>query len=517
MKVALYARVSSDKQDIDLSISAQLKALREYALRNGYQVIKEFVNEAQSGRSSLRPFFREMIALARRPSKPFDAVLVWKYSRFSRNREDSILYKAMLKKAGVQITSINEPFYNSPTGRLMEAIIESLDEFYSDNLGEEVTRGMRESASRGFYLSANPPYGYRKVKVRDGNKERSKLEIEPVEAGVVKGMFETIVGGQGLTDIVRELNTRAIPSPRGKGWGKTGAYEILTNEICTGTFVWGRNSKRGLPPIRTENACTAIVDRDTFARVQELMKERMPARIHPRRVSSPFLLSGLAHCGHCGKALTGRYAKGGKFAYYVCGTLDKKGAGACTAKYLNAKRFEAAVTQQLVTQVLTPENLTELMELANRELDSLAQSKISELDVIARAIDDTNHRLERLYDAVETGKLDLGDLALRIKELRHRQEQLHTRKNEIENELADRRVELIDLETMTGYAAEMQEIIREGSLAHRKAFIRGFVKDIRVTGGKAILSYSPPGLPDKVELDLKGVLPTVQYGGRYWA
>ncbi|MCK4794150.1 MAG: recombinase family protein, partial [Desulfobacteraceae bacterium] len=167
MNVVSYARVSSDKQDVDLSISAQLKALREHALINGYQVIKEFVDEAESGRSSLRPFFREMIALARRPNKPFDAILVWKYSRFARSREDSILYKAMLKKAGVQVISINEPFDNSPTGRLMEAIIESLDEFYSDNLGEEVTRGMRESASRGFYLSVNPPYGYRKVKVRD--------------------------------------------------------------------------------------------------------------------------------------------------------------------------------------------------------------------------------------------------------------------------------------------------------------------------------------------------------------
>ena len=157
-----------------------------------------------------------------------------------------------------------------------------------------------------------------------------------------------------------------------------------------------------------------------------------------------------------------------------------------------------------------------MTELANRELDSLAQSRISEINVIARAVDDTNHRLEHLYDAIETGKLDLGDLALRIKELRHRQEQLHARKNEIENELADRRVELIDLETMTGYAAEMKEIIREGSLAHRKAFIRGFVKDIRVTGEKAVLSYSPPGLPDKVELNLEGVPRIVQHGGRYW-
>ncbi len=88
--------------------------------------------------------------------------------------------------------------------------------------------------------------------------------------------------------------------------------------------------------------------------------------------------------------------------------------------------------------------------------------------------------------------------------------------NEIENELADRRVELIDLETMTGYAAEMQDIICEGSLAHRKAFIRGFVKDIRVTGEKAVLSYLPPDLSDKVELNIEGVPCIVQDGGRYW-
>ena len=137
MKVALYARVSSAKQDVDLSISAQLKALREYILRNGYQVVKDFVDEAESGRSSVYPDFREMIALARRPNKPFDAILVWKYLRFARSREDSILYKAMLKKTGVQVISTSEPFDNSPTGRLMEAIIESRDEFYSDNLDEE--------------------------------------------------------------------------------------------------------------------------------------------------------------------------------------------------------------------------------------------------------------------------------------------------------------------------------------------------------------------------------------------
>ena len=157
MKAAIYARVSSERQDVDLSISAQLKALREYAERNGHYVVTEFVDEAESGKTTDRPAFRDMISQARRATKPFELILVWKYSRFARNREDSIVFKTMLRKAGVQVISITEPFEDTPTGRLLEAMIESLDEFYSANLGEEVTRGMRESASRGFYILATHP------------------------------------------------------------------------------------------------------------------------------------------------------------------------------------------------------------------------------------------------------------------------------------------------------------------------------------------------------------------------
>lgn len=514
MNVCLYARVSSEKQDIDLSIVSQLKALREHAHKNGWSVVKEFVDEAETGRTASRPAFRDMVSLARRPRKPFDAILVWKYSRFARSREDSILYKAMLKKAGVQVISINEPFDNSPTGRLMEGIIESLDEFYSDNLGEEVTRGMRESASRGFYLSASPPYGYHKVRIQDGNKERTKLEPVSVEAHVVKSMFDAIMNGQGLIDIVRGLNNRGIPGPRGKGWGKTSAYQILTNEIYTGTIVWGKNSKRSLDPVRTENACPAIVDRETFLKAQSFMKERMPARIHPRRVASPFLLSGLAYCGYCGKALVARYAKSGKFSYYVCGTLDKKGAGSCQSKYLKTEKFEAAVIEQIKLRVLTTENLMELVNIANQELDSSMQSNQAELDSLSRAADDTNQRLGRLYDAIETGKIGLEDLSDRIRELRGQQDLLQARRMEIEALMSDRQVESIDLATMTGYITELQEILGQGTLTERRAFIRSFVQEVRVTGNEAVMTYSSPISSDNVTVDGDPVPRIVQRGGR---
>ncbi|MCZ6615137.1 MAG: recombinase family protein, partial [Chloroflexi bacterium] len=77
----------------------------------------------------------------------------------ARNREDAIVYKSLLRKQGIQVISITEPVEDTPTGRMMEGIIEVLDEFYSANLGQEVTRGMREAASRGFCVGSSTPYG----------------------------------------------------------------------------------------------------------------------------------------------------------------------------------------------------------------------------------------------------------------------------------------------------------------------------------------------------------------------
>jgi site-specific DNA recombinase len=116
-------------------------------------------------------------------------------ARFARSREDSIVYKTKLKKIGVQVISITEHFDDSSTGKLMEAIIERFDEYYSNNLGDDVTREMRESASRGFYLSARTPYGYRKVKVPDGKRERTRLELNNSQATVVRSIFNSVLRG----------------------------------------------------------------------------------------------------------------------------------------------------------------------------------------------------------------------------------------------------------------------------------------------------------------------------------
>ena len=254
--VAIYARVSSDRQDVDLSISAQLKALREYAARNGYAVIKEFVDEAESGRSAARPAFREMISMARMKNPPFQLILVWKLSRFARNREDSIIYKSLLRKQGIQIVSINEPIEDTPTGRLMEGIIEVIDEFYSSNLAQDVIRGLRENASRGFFNGSHAPFGYLRKKVKDGDKARSTLDIDPDQAPIAQRIFIECGEGKELKEITKSLNKDGIPAPNGGKWGKQRIQKMLSNEAYTGYLVWGKNhnSKSGLPPVRKEGA-----------------------------------------------------------------------------------------------------------------------------------------------------------------------------------------------------------------------------------------------------------------------
>ena len=303
--VALYARVSSDRQDVDLSVAAQLRALRDYAESNGYIVAREYVDEAESGRIADRPQFRRMLDEAARPEAPFREILVWKFSRFTRKREHAVAFKSMLRRKGIRVVSITEHADDTPTGKLMEAIIESVDEFYSESLAQEVTRGMREAASRGFWVSSYAPYGYNRVIVQDGAKKRPTLEPDPDASRIVKRIFDLAEAGNGMLVITNTLNDEGIASPRGKLWGKTSVHGMLINEAYTGTLVWGANSKDKAEPVRVEKAFPAIITKGEFRRAKKLLGSRAPKRSHPRRVGSTYLLSGLVKCKACNRALSG--------------------------------------------------------------------------------------------------------------------------------------------------------------------------------------------------------------------
>ena len=330
----------------------------------------------------------------------------------------------MLRRKGIRVVSITEHADDSPTGKLMEAIIESVDEFYSENLAQEVVRGMREAASRGFWVASRVPYGYRKLMVQDGAKKRPTLEPDAATSAVVERIFGMAEAGRGILDITRTLNDEGIANPTGRLWSKNGVHIILRNESYTGTLVWGADARDKADPVRVEKAFPAIISKTRFRWVNRKLRSRAPKRSHPRRVGSSYLLSGLIKCKACNRALSGQDAKSGKFSYYVCQSVMKRGSGACNAPRLNARRFEELVVGKIRENVLTESNIRKLVKLVDEEMDGVAKEQRQRLETIDSELVEVKRRLDRLYNLVETTDLDIEDFKPRIRDHRERQERL---------------------------------------------------------------------------------------------
>ena len=264
-----YVRVSTDKQE-ELSPDSQAKLLKDYAQKNGIIVSNIFYELGISGRKAeKRPEFQKMIAQAKSSDHPVDAILVWKFSRFARNQEESIVYKSLLKKKhNVDVISVSEPLVDGPFGSLIERIIEWMDEYYSIRLSGEVTRGMMEKAQRGGY-QARPPLGYRIV-------EHGKPPvIVPEEAEVVKIIFRKYVNDHcGIFDIARYLNLHGFKTSRGRSFERRSVEYILQNPTYCGMIRWNRkeNETNAIKPkdewIIADGQQPAIISKELFDKAQ---------------------------------------------------------------------------------------------------------------------------------------------------------------------------------------------------------------------------------------------------------
>lgn len=243
---ALYIRVSTADQT-ELSPDAQQRLLLDYAKKNGIVIAKEFIfEESVSGRhADRRPKFQEMIALAKQDSHPIDVILVWKYSRFARNQEESIVYKSLLKKNNIDVISISEPLIDGPFGTLIERIIEWMDEYYSIRLSGEVLRGMKEKALQHGYQTT-PCLGYR---TRRGNRmERRSIERvlrNPFYAGTViwngisfDGTHETRLDPARYQERIKRMDARRrSPKSRNPSTCRHWLSGLLKCPICGATMT----------------------------------------------------------------------------------------------------------------------------------------------------------------------------------------------------------------------------------------------------------------------------------------
>ena len=277
---------------------------------------------------------------------------------------------------------------------------------------------------------------------------------------IVKEIFESSRRGNGLKEICKELNNRGITN-RCRRWQKNVVHYLLTNEAYSGTAVRGLKSKdeKAQEPVRVENAWPALVSRETFDLVQQGIHERAPAKQRPGRVGSQYLLSGLLRCGVCGKPYSGQGAKSGQFAYYVCGSLSREGAGACTARYLNAAKVEDLIIEKVRERILTEETITELVTLVAEEIDNLAGEVNGRLTAIDSELADVEGRLENLYQGLETKQLPIEVLSPRILSLKARQDQLTAAREEAKGQLEQRRAELPTTKEIKEYVADFRSFL----------------------------------------------------------
>ena len=519
-KAAIYARVSSTAQDTELSLGAQRHALREYAQQHGYLVVREFVDEAESGRSADRPAFKEMISLAKLKSPSFRVILVWKLNRFARSRMDSITYKALLRSKGIDLLSINEPVDDSPTGRLLEGVIESIDEFYSANLGQDIRRGMRENASRGYFNGSRPPIGFRKIAVEDGGRVRHRLEPEPdgsPVAGLIRRMFGMAAGGNGCKSIAKTLNDEGTRTSTGQLWGATTVHKVLTNEAYKGTLVWGGRAGHpaagsGVPAVRVEQAWSAIVEPETFELVQRQMAGRSPRIVHPRTVASRYLLTGICFCS-CGRAMTGQSAKSGRHLYYGCSRAYKQGKAGCGSRRLPKDKLERLVLSRVRERVLTKANMATLVAMVNEETVAATQESRGRITAVDLEIRDVEVRLARLYEVLETKKVELDDLAPRIRQLRLQLDALRKSRMQLAEDSVLEDVLPVDALAVQACAEDPVHLLQEAELTERKTFLRSFVQRVEVGRSGVTMQYSLPMPTDGERPKRREVLPIVGTGG----
>lgn len=416
----LYIRVSTHMQE-ELSPDAQKRLLLDYAKSNNIIISEEyiFIESGISGKKAdKRPEFMRMISLAKQKPAPFNVILVWKFSRFARNQEESIVYKSLLRKqCGIDVISVSEPMVDGPFGSLIERIIEWMDEYYSIRLSGEVFRGMSEKAMKGGY-QARPPLGYRIDRSGD------PPVIVPEEAKTVRMIFDKYVNERmGLFDIARHLNALGMKTSHGKPFERRSIEYILQNPTYCGMIRWNRTEnetnriKDKEDWIITEGKHEAIISRELFDQAQEIWKQTYAPKGARPASTYKHWLSGVVKCPACGRTMIAKRfyenKSGNTYCYFTCYGYSK---GKCAAKNSVNSRILEPIVLDAIEEASRSENLT--FEIKAKETTEESNERII-LEAQLAKIPDKEFRIKEAYrngiDSLEEYKQN-KELLLREKE-----------------------------------------------------------------------------------------------------
>lgn len=394
MKIAAcYIRVSTDDQT-EYSPQSQLKEIRKYAETNGFYIPDEYIftDEGISGRStSKRPQFNQMIATAKKKPKPFEAVLLWKFSRFARNRTDAIVYKNLLRnQCGIDVISISENLGDDRgTAVILESMFEAMDEYYSINLSAEVKRTMLMKAENGEALGP-APFGYK--------NENKQYIIDETQADIVRMIFNLYETGAGVRAIAQTIGQMGVRTKRGNLPDNRFVEYILKNPFYIGMIRWSddresnkkryRNNPEGTTVYKGRHE--GIITTDQFERVQEIIsqKSRMYQKYQRKDAPRTFMLKGLVRCDACRSTLVMSSAQEPAIQ---CHSYNR---GACSSSHhISIKKINKIIIDALKECITT----------LDFEVTPSATKTSASIDVTRKMLESEKKKLLKIREAYEQG------------------------------------------------------------------------------------------------------------------
>ena len=329
-----------------------------------------------------------MISLSKSKEHPFDVILVWKYSRFARNQEESIVYKSLLKKNNVEVISISEPLIDGPFGSLIERIIEWMDEYYSIRLSGEVKRGMTENAMRGT-RQTRTPFGY----IYDNG---NIIVDEKNRAFIVKIFEDYVYRNMSFYAIAKELNNLGALTIHGNPFFSRPIKYILDNPVYCGLVMWGvpfeyRNKRNKIDRedvIVREGNHEPIISRELFDLAQARLKREYKHKALPPE-SQIHWLSAMLRCSSCGRTLV---SNGGQRPGFQCSGYKKH---QCTdSHYIRTTKIEKALLGDI-------KEASQNRELEYTNIASIEKS--SELEALYNALEKCEKKESRIKDSYRNG------------------------------------------------------------------------------------------------------------------
>lgn len=487
-KVAVaYARFSSNNQREE-SIDAQLRAIREYCEKENIELIAEFIDEAQSGKTDDREDFQNMINKLLKGHIQADYVLVHKFNRFARSKFDSALYKKKLKDIDVKVVSVTQKIDETPEGELLEGFLETIDQYYSANLAAEVRKGLRENALKGKHAGGQVLFGY--------SLDKDGYYVPNENAKIVKRIFEEYAAGYPKTEICEKLNKEGYRNQRGKLFNTRTLYDLLRNEKYIGNYVYTIDKKE---TVRLDGIIKDHpIDIKLWTEVQELCRSASEKAQARQRTNKRFYyLTGKAYCEECGSKICANGSKrsngNGKLnCYYQCVGKVKQKNG-CKNPALNKDWVEPRVLKTIMNVVMNKEVVKQIAQVAFEEIIAMRDTPVVTTAQLKKELAQIDKKQERLRDLYIDGDMKKEILDEKNGELARRryqiEDELEKRKNVFEAE--DISSEDIE-EFIIRYVEDIREEYDQSDDEFKRIMINTFVERVDVSREKVTVHVHTP-------------------------